>query len=281
MGRATEHLENKTECTEYFISQYTKPKRFQEIISVSLFTVLEVWLLCLLVKSLASFPAHLLPGLVGAFFFGIVASDFVSGVVHWMADTWGNLDWPLVGSTFIRSFREHHVNPQAMCLHDVIETNGDNCLVALPPVIFGLFCFQHEEQAQSFMPAFCFSFSLFISLTNQIHGWAHAVKIPAYVRALQWLWIILPRRIHAHHHRGFHDDYYCITNGWLNKILSILHFWRALEVIVSALTGLIPREDDQYWLAKVQRARSLALEQTRAAQSKTFAAEQRAAEAAS
>src|SRR5712692_2933848 len=52
---------------------------------------------------------------------GFVAADFVSGLVHWLADTWGRSDWPIIGPAIIRGFREHHADPDAILAHDFIE----------------------------------------------------------------------------------------------------------------------------------------------------------------
>mmetsp|Transcript_1090 Transcript_1090/g.2320 ORF Transcript_1090/g.2320 Transcript_1090/m.2320 type:complete len:214 (-) Transcript_1090:214-855(-) len=178
---------------------------------------------------------------------GWLFADFGSGLAHWMLDTWGSLDTPYVGQTFIRSFREHHVFPRAMCGHDVVETNGDNCLVSIFLVLFGLHL---QNSGSTFWGAFWLSMTFFICITNQIHKWSHELKPPMLVKLAQDLHIILPRKHHGAHHKGDHDDYYCITCGWMNPVLSSINFWRHMETAVTFVTGAVPRADDLAWVGK-------------------------------
>jgi len=186
---------------------------------------------------------------------GIIFSDFTSGVVHWAADTWGSLEVPLVGPTFIRSFREHHLSPTAMCDHDIIEANGDTVMIILPVLAFlgyknmlanssdGI----HTSSRDLLFSSFWLMLSVGTALTNQFHKWAHMNKPPRVVEFLQSWWIILPKRIHNPHHRPPFDVNYCITTGWLNPFLTTIRFWRGAEAVISFFTGWIPREDDYKW----------------------------------
>src|SRR5215208_153170 len=37
-----------------------------------------------------------------------LAADFLSGLVHFLADNFGSYDTPIIGPNFIEPFREHH-----------------------------------------------------------------------------------------------------------------------------------------------------------------------------
>ncbi|EFA75308.1 hypothetical protein PPL_11384 [Heterostelium album PN500] len=225
-------------------SRYTAGKRRQEIVSVVSFVVL----LSLSIEKMFSwyFARN-----IWIFFLSTVlamlTADFFSGIVHWAADTWGSLDTPLVGNSFIRSFREHHVVPTQMTKHDFIETNGDNCMLTIPVLLFTAFAKVNDDSYDMFLQCFLVQLAFWVMLTNQIHKWSHTYSLPSFVSFLQNYGIILSKRDHAVHHRNPFDKYYCITNGWLNPYLASIGFWKRLEEIITHCTGAIPRADDQAW----------------------------------
>jgi hypothetical protein len=179
---------------------------------------------------------------------GALLADFASGLVHWSADTWGHQDWPIVGPTLIRSFREHHLDPDAITHHDFVEANGATALVLLPPMFAVHVLLPIHAAAWTrlhFQAAvLCVSVFLFVFMTNQIHKWAHLEHPPLAVRPLQRLRLILSAEHHHGHHFGPHTARYCITTGWLNPVLDRAGFFRLSERAVQAITGLQAREDD-------------------------------------
>jgi len=162
-----------------------------------------------------------------------VATDFLSGLVHWGGDTVGDERIPFVGPNFIRPFREHHVDPKAITRHDLIETNGNNCIVTAVPLALAFFLMPGRDKFGFFISVFVAFVSLFTVATNQFHKWAHADSPPAIARFLQRLGLILPPQHHDVHHAVPHDKHYCITVGWMNPVLNSLRFFRASEWMVA------------------------------------------------
>jgi ubiquitin-conjugating enzyme E2 variant len=160
----------------------------------------------------------------------VLAADFVSGLVHFLADNFGNPDTPLLGRMFIFPFREHHVDPLAITRHGFLETNGASCLVALPALAATLLFTTSGEHTLLRFSILAFLMAIF--LTNQIHKWAHTSHPPHTVRLLQRCRIILSPRSHAIHHTAPHDSNYCITTGWLNDLLERVGFFRRLLTLL-------------------------------------------------
>jgi ubiquitin-conjugating enzyme E2 variant len=176
---------------------------------------------------------------LGAF----MLSDFISGLFHWAADTWASTNTPVIGRLFVRPFREHHVDPLAITRHDLWEVTGANCAIALP--WFAVHFMDLEgSRSTAIGAAFLGSFLFFVFVTNLSHRWAHSPNPPPLAVLAHRLGLLLTPSHHAEHHIHPHTTHYCITSGWLNGLLDGMRFFRALEVIVEGLTGLVPRQDD-------------------------------------
>jgi hypothetical protein len=174
---------------------------------------------------------------------GILSADFVSGFFHWMFDTWGDIDMPLLGAWAIHPFREHHVDPKAITTHDFVHTNGSNFLLAF--FVSGSGVAFADAKLAPFTSLYLAVFTGFVCFTSQIHKWAHSEKVPAYVRVLRWMRLAISVDHHAEHHRAPHDRHYCITTGWLNRPLQALRFFQTLETCITWLTGAQPQRDQE------------------------------------
>jgi ubiquitin-conjugating enzyme E2 variant len=177
---------------------------------------------------------------------GALAADLITGLVHWACDTWGDETTPWIGASVIRSFHQHHATPRAMLDHDWIEVNGQPAAAAC--LAFGAMAIPPGQAwfaGHPMLYAGAVSLGLVGALANQLHQWSHDPAPPRVVRRLQRRgWILSPGR-HARHHRAPHESDYCISSGWLNPPLDAIGFWRALERVVTRLSGARPRAVDQ------------------------------------
>jgi ubiquitin-conjugating enzyme E2 variant len=165
----------------------------------------------------AGAPWWLLPPALVA---GLVCADLVSGLVHWLCDTFLAETTPVIGRTFIRPFREHHRDPLAITRHGFFELCGNNALAVLGPVLLAALDASPATSPATFaLRAFVLLFALAVFLTNLFHQWAHAPALARPLRRLQASGLILSPGRHAEHHRGDFSRAYCVTTGWLNAPL--------------------------------------------------------------
>jgi ubiquitin-conjugating enzyme E2 variant len=167
---------------------------------------------------------------------GLVFGDFVTALVHWAVDTYCDESTPVIGQNLVKPFRVHHVRPQEICEHGVVETVGNTCILAAPLLtLFIIITAAGETSATSAFAAFTAVVTVCITVaTNQFHKWAHQVAPPRFVRALQRSRLILNPEHHRAHHTTPFKSSYAITNGWLNPLLNRTGFFRRLESALRA-----------------------------------------------
>jgi len=223
---------------------YSGLHRALEIISIFLFlgsSFLISLKIFFAINSLTSVDLFIVPlFLLLPCILGYISADFISGMVHFLADTFGGINTPFLGQSFIGPFREHHVDPKGITRHDFIETNGNNCIVTFPIVLI-YYYFARPELSMYHLGTSIFFLTLVLAifLTNQFHKWAHLDNPNLFIRLLQKSHLILSIPNHSVHHTIPFDKYYCITSGWLNPFLEKIGFFKKLKALIIRITSAL------------------------------------------
>ena len=231
-------------------SETSSGHRMLELLGIATFVVLAFIIAGDVYRGLANFGyLWLLPILA---ILAYLAADLVSGFVHFLADNFGSADTPIVGPNFIGPFRDHHVDPKGITRNDFVDTNGNNSLVSILPMLLVWLAVPIGTTFAGYLfGAFFLFLCLAVFLTNQFHKWAHAQSSPAFAVWLQRKGIILSKEHHDIHHESPYDTYYCITVGVWNPLLDRIRFFERGERV---LRRLIPGADAR---VRVEREGSL------------------------
>lgn len=166
-------------------------------------------------------------GLVG----GYLVADLLSGLAHWVGDRFFQETTPIIGPGFIAPFRQHHVVPEEMVEHGLVELVGNTAVLALPTLAAAFHLLDLASGAPLTLLAGAFILSAMVGgvCTNLFHRWAHMERPPRLARWMQALGLVITPERHAVHHSGGFDSSYCITTGWLNSPMDRLGVWAWLE----------------------------------------------------
>jgi len=162
----------------------------------------------------------------------LLSADFLTGIVHWWEDAYGNPNWKFLGKAVIQPNLEHHNKPRAFLKSSYwscINTSlGLGLILILLCLLFSIL---------NWYTFFCIAIAIH---GNEIHRFAHQTdrENGKLICFLQRLGILQSRKHHGWHHKAPYECNYCIVTNYLNPILSMLDFWSKLEWTVFHLTGI-------------------------------------------
>jgi len=161
-------------------------------------------------------------------------TDFFSGIVHWSADNYGNVNTPVWGS-ICHAFQGHHTAPWTITYRQFANNVHKIAKPAIPLMVLLMVVHPH-----ALWSLFWVVFLNTQIMGQQLHRWSHMPDCPAVVQVLQQKGLILSRKAHGHHHSGAFEGTYCIVTGWCNQFLDRIQFFRWLENRVYDFKGVEP-----------------------------------------
>ncbi|HJV90505.1 MAG TPA: fatty acid desaturase CarF family protein [Holophagaceae bacterium] len=164
-------------------------------------------------------------------------ADFLSGLVHWAEDAYGEAHWPVVGPLIIAPNLLHHRDPRAMTRQSWVR-NVDLPLALGALVLLSAGLTGHLTWRGALTVTL-------LGFTNLVHRWAHQnpAENGTLVTRLQSLGLIQGRAAHAAHHRWPRASHYCALTNHLNPLLERIGLWVQLEALILRCTGVARRAE--------------------------------------
>jgi hypothetical protein len=167
----------------------------------------------------------------------LILIDFLSGVFHWIEDSYGSEMTPVFGRLVVIPNNIHHRQPRDFVRSAFWHRNIITFILCLSLSISYVLLFGASWRLYLFcgLGAFC----------NEYHCWAHrsAVENGKLITALHRLRLIQTPRHHAIHHTDPKNRAYCVFTNLINPALDKIEFWRRLEAGVALILRVHPRPD--------------------------------------
>jgi plasmanylethanolamine desaturase len=178
------------------------------------------------------------PWLAAGAFVGYLLADLLSGTVHWFCDSFFSPDTPLIGRLMIYPFRDHHDHPDAIIRYRFLEQDCTNYMILVPPLLIAWWSVTPDAATGGivFLYGLLLGFAVGSFGTNLFHKWAHAKHVPHGVRWFQRRGLILSPEAHQRHHDAYTHGF-CVTNGWMNRVLDPLDCFGRSERLIRSVIG--------------------------------------------
>lgn len=152
-----------------------------------------------------------------------IGTDFITAVVHWWMDRFGDPKHPWLGESVFSPNREHHVNPRAFVKRSWFKSASSTMLIVIP-VILILYLL-------GILTWHIILGGVLLINVNQMHKWTHRTEEEngIVITFFQSMGLVQSRKHHAQHHLGTQETHYAALTNLLNPILDNTYFWRALE----------------------------------------------------
>lgn len=193
------------------------------------FVRITVVILLIIGSIMAKFTA--LPYFIGAWYLLQLlllwmAADFITGVIHWWEDTYGNPNWPILGKFVVMPNLIHHKNP--IKLLEGSYWNRINTSFIAATIIGVILWFLGCHAWQMIV---CL---IFCAQGNEIHAMSHRPdkRNGKVIGFLQKWGLFQNRKTHRWHHQAPYETNFCIMSEFVNPILNKIDFWVKLEKII-------------------------------------------------
>ena len=164
-------------------------------------------------------------------------ADVMVGVVHWLEDSYGSPSWPLIGAAIIAPNLVHHDKPRAFLANSywkLVDVQATIALVGIAVTACLGWCSPELVLV------------LFLAVNaNVFHAWAHRSRSEngRLIAFLHDVKLLQGRAHHGRHHGGKRNTTYCAITAWMDPVLDRLGFFRVMERMIKAVTGVGPRID--------------------------------------
>ena len=155
-----------------------------------------------------------------------IAADFITGIIHWWEDAYGNPNWKIIGKYIVEPNLIHHKQPNKLL--EGSYWNRINTSFFAAAIIGLILCLVGLHSWQVIV---CL---LFCTQGNEIHAMSHRPdkSTNTLIRFLQKTGLFQSKKMHRWHHKAPYDTNFCIMSDFVNPILNKIKFWTKLEYLI-------------------------------------------------